>query len=82
MSPYTHSLPEANASSSMKISILTISATDDDGTSPNNFVTYNITAGNGDNTFEINDTTVRSHDCHMMYMYLLLIREKYLQSIL
>ncbi|XP_011407489.2 PREDICTED: protocadherin Fat 4-like [Amphimedon queenslandica] len=81
MSSYTHSLPEANASSTMKISILTVSATDADGTSPNNFVTYNITAGNSDDTFEINDTTgevyaVKSLDYETTQSYTLTIMAK------
>lgn len=57
LATYSHSVPEAPVGSN-GISILTISASDNDGTSPNNYVTYNITGGNIADTFEINSTTV------------------------
>ena len=57
-SSYTHSVNEVNVSASNGLSLTTISAMDNDGTYPNNYVTFNITAGNDDNVFEINTTTV------------------------
>lgn len=38
-----------------QVSLLPVTATDEDGTSPNNLVTYNITSGNEDKKFIIDN---------------------------
>ena len=58
---------------STDIFLLTIAASDSDGTSPNNMLIYNITGGNDDGKFTIDNTNVSfyftiSYYCLCMYV--------------
>ena len=68
---FTYSVDEQDVSTD--IFLLTIAASDSDGTSPNNMLIYNITGGNDDGKFTIDNTNVSfyftiSYYCLCMYV--------------